>query len=90
MKDGQRWRSKGSETVSISITSEALKAPTLGVPAGWNKPASRIGEYLCQEVEKTCRWRASGVKTRMSCPVGDGAERDETQGGSGVPAGVDR
>jgi len=39
---------------------------TLGVPAGWNKPASRCGRRSCREVAKTCGQGAAGVETRLA------------------------
>jgi hypothetical protein len=32
---------------------EALKTLTLGVPAGWNKPANQRGRWTCWKVVKT-------------------------------------
>jgi len=49
-----------------SLRSQALKAETLEVPAGWNKPASRYRRRTCWEVEKTCERGAVGVESRRS------------------------
>jgi hypothetical protein len=44
-------------------TSEGL---TLGVPAGWNKPASHRGRFSCREVVKTWGREAAGVESRFA------------------------
>jgi hypothetical protein len=49
--------------IDQDITSEGL---TLGVPAGWNKPASRCGRHFCREVEKTWGRKAAGVESRFA------------------------
>jgi len=49
--------------INQEIPSEGL---TLGVPAGWNKPASRCGRHFCREVAKTWGRKASGVESRFA------------------------
>ena len=51
---------------SRSIMSQTLKAMTLRVPVGWNKPTSGCGRLLCREVEKTCGRSAVRLKTYLS------------------------
>lgn len=69
-----------------SYQCEALKALTLGVPAGWNRPAIRRGRWTCWKVVKTYERGAAGVKSCSSRSRGNGAEREQTQGVSGFPA----
>lgn len=38
---------------------------TLGVPAGWNRPASRCGRCSCKEVAKTYGQEALGRKPNL-------------------------
>jgi hypothetical protein len=49
--------------INQEITSEGL---TLGVPAGWNKPASHRGRFSCREVAKTCGREAAGSEPRLA------------------------
>jgi len=75
-----------SDDEERSYQSEALKALTLGVPAGWNKPAHQRGRWTCWKVAKTYEREAAGVKFCSSRSRGNGAEREQTQGVSGFPA----
>lgn len=45
---------------------KTLEARTLRVPAGWNKPASRCGRFLCREVAKTWGRGAARVEACLS------------------------
>jgi hypothetical protein len=83
VKGGQRRRSRGLDDGTRSFRSEALKTRTLGVPAGWNRPANRLRRQTRREVEKTWGRGAAGAEACRSRRDEEGAGRARTQGGAG-------
>jgi len=49
--------------INQEVTSEGQ---TLGVPVGWNKPASHCGRRSCWEVAKTCGQDAPSLEARFA------------------------
>lgn len=82
----QRRRSKESDKDFRSFRGKTLKARTLGVLSGWNKPVSHAGRKTCCEVAKTCERGAARPEVSFVSSDDDGAERAETQGGPRIPA----
>ena len=51
---------------SRSTVGQTLKAMTLRVPVGWNKPTSCCGRSFCREVGKTCGRNAVCLEAHLS------------------------
>lgn len=67
-----------SDDEGRSYQCKALKTLTLGVPAGWNKPANQRGRWTCRKVVKTYGRGAARVKSCSSRSRVNGAEREKT------------
>jgi len=84
VKSREQRRSTRTGNGHGSLRCHTLKAKTLRVPAGWNKPASRCGRLTCREVEKTWGRVAMQVEPVSVTSDDDGAEREQTWGDTGI------
>lgn len=75
VKGGQRRRSRGLDDGTRSFRSEALKTRTLGVPAGWNRPANRLAVRPAGRLRKP-----GGGERQVRKPAGHGGTRKALEG----------